>query len=44
MRRDLRFIVLIQGDLRTFALNFSNTDFFLEILSLKDDELVMSEM
>jgi len=24
--------------------NFSNIDFFLEILALKDDELVMSEM
>ena len=30
--------------LRTFAPNFSNIDFFLEILPLKDDELVMSEM
>ena len=29
--------------LRTFAPNFSNIDFFLEILPLKDDELVMSE-
>ena len=31
-------------NLRTFAPNFSNIDFFLEILPLKDDELVMSEM
>ena len=31
-------------DLRTFTPNFSNIDFFLEILPLKDDELVMSEM
>ena len=30
--------------LRTFARKFSNIDFFLKILSLKDDELVMSEM
>ena len=30
--------------LRTFAPNFSNIDFFLEILPLKDDELMMSEM
>ena len=30
--------------LRTFARNFSNIDFSLKILSLKDDELVMSEM
>ena len=30
--------------LRTFARNFSNIDFFLKILPLKDDELVMSEM
>ena len=32
------------GALRTFARKFSNTDFFLQILPLKDDELVMSEM
>ena len=31
-------------DLRTFARKFSNIDFFLQILPLKDDELVMSEM
>ena len=31
-------------NLRTFARNFSNIDFFLKILPLKDDELAMSEM
>ena len=30
--------------LRTFARKFSNIDFFLKILPLKDDELVMSEI
>ena len=30
--------------LRTFARKFSNIDFFLRILPLKDDELVMSGM
>ena len=30
--------------LKTFARNFSNIDFFLKILPLKDDELAMSEM
>ena len=30
--------------LRTFARNFSNIDFFLKILPVKVDELVMSEM
>ena len=30
--------------LRTFARIFSNLDFFLKILPLKDDELAMSEM
>ena len=30
--------------LRTFARNFSNIDFCLKILPLKDDELAMSEM
>ena len=30
--------------LKTFAQKFSNIDFFLQILPLKDDELVMSEM
>ena len=32
------------SELRTFARKFSNIDFFLQILPLKDDELVMSEM
>ena len=31
-------------DLRTFARNFSNIDFFLKFLPLKGDELAMSEM
>ena len=31
-------------DLRTFVQKFSNIDFFLRTLPLKDDELVMSEM
>ena len=31
-------------NLRTFARKFSNIDFFLKILPLKDDELAMSEM
>ena len=30
--------------LRKFARKFSNMDFFLKILPLKDDELVMSKM
>ena len=30
--------------LRTFARKFSNIDFFLKILPLKDNELVLSEM
>ena len=30
--------------IRMFARKFSNIDFFLQILPLKDDELVMSEM
>ena len=30
--------------LRTFARNFSNIDFFLKILPVKVDELVMSKM
>ena len=33
-----------QLQLRTFARKFSNIDFFLRILPLKVDELVMSEM
>ena len=36
--------VQIMFPLRTFARNFSNIDFFLKILPLKDDELAMSEM
>ena len=32
------------GKTGKFCLDFSNNDFFLEILPLKDDELVMSEM
>ena len=32
------------NELRTFARKCSNIDFFLRILPLKDDELVMSEM
>ena len=39
----LRFQTIVEV-LRTFARNFSNIDFFLQILPLKDDELVMSEM
>ena len=31
-------------DFRTFARNFSNIDFFLKILLLKDNGLAMSEM
>ena len=38
---DLKFLLIY---LRTFARKFSNIDFFLQILPLKDDELVMSEM
>ena len=33
-----------QNHLRTFARNFSNIDFFLKILPLKDHELATSEM
>ena len=36
--------MMYRVDLRTFAQNFSNIDFSLKILPLKDDELVMSEM
>ena len=35
---------LILETLRTFARNFSNVDFFLKILPLKDDQIAMSEM
>ena len=37
-------ISLFRAMLRTFARKFSNIDFFLKLLPLKDDELVMSEM
>ena len=38
-------VVSCTGDrLRTFARKFSNIDFFLKMLPLKDVELVMSEM
>ena len=41
----VRALLKPYGDtLRTFARNFSNIDFFLKILPLKDDELAMSEM
>ena len=33
---------IIENDLRTVARKFYNTDFFLKILLLRDDELVMS--
>ena len=36
--------MLVFTPLRTFAQKFPNNDFFLKILPLKDDELVMSEM
>ena len=36
--------IAAQSDLRPFARKFSKTDFFLQILPMKDDELVMSEM
>ena len=39
-----RQIVPCKPALRTFARHFSNIDFFLQILPLKGDELVMSEM
>ena len=38
------FVRAFVFSLRTFARKFSNIDFFLKILPLKDDELVMSEM
>ena len=37
-------IIIQKLQLRTFARNFSNIDFFLKLLPLKDDELAMSEM
>ena len=36
--------VLVSPYLRTFARNFSNIDFFLNILPLRDHEFAMSEM
>ena len=39
-----KFIWMTWGSLRTFARKFSNLGCFLQILPLKDDELVMSEM
>ena len=36
--------ILHDTHLRTIARKFSNIDFFLKILPLKDDTLVMSEM
>ena len=38
------FCISYLAALRTFARKFCNIDFFLRILPLKDDELVMSEM
>ena len=40
----IHFIAIILNALKTFARKFSNIDFFLKILPLIDDELVMSEM
>ena len=37
-------MAIILNALKTFARKFSNIDFFLKILPLIDDELVMSEM
>ena len=47
MQRPSNFQLLFvteRAQLRTFARNYSNIDFFLKILPLKDDELAMSEM
>ena len=41
---DVAAAVAVVVFLRTFARNFSNIDFFLKLLPLKDDELAMSEM
>ena len=41
---DIQVIGASVSQLRTFARNFSNIDFFLKLLPLKDDELAMSEM
>ena len=37
-------VVIFTVESRTFAQTFSNNDFFLKILPLEADELVMSEM
>ena len=37
-------VIFHRTELRTFARKFSNIDFLLKILPLKDGELVMSEM
>ena len=37
-------VVTKRSQLKTFARKFSNIDFFLKILTLKDDELAGSEM
>ena len=44
MHQQKRALKLCSAILRTFARTFSDTDFFLKILPLKDDELAMSEM
>ena len=41
---DVRVTFAVVDCLRTFARKFSNIDFFLKILPLKDNELVMSEI
>ena len=38
------FLFSVLSKLRTFVRKISNIDLFLQILPLKDDELVMSEM
>ena len=40
----LKILIKEKGWVRTFARKFSNIDFFLKILPLKDDGLAMSEM
>ena len=44
IRKGIELQILTILVLRTFARKFSNIGFFLKILPLKDDELVMSEM
>ena len=41
--RDAQLVAMGANVLKTFARKFSNIDFFLNILPLRDDELVMSE-